>query len=160
MGKFSNVQIGDRVWSIKNKWGSIYMTSLYNKQHRIAVNFDNNTTETYDVNGKRYVDGVVELYWNEFYVPTQKEDKKPIDLINFLKENIEPKEFKEDEHNMYFKFSYFSSEWNIAESDMSENPGSLYFTIKTTSSKILSELTNCQITPRQLIEAYKILKWI
>ena len=41
------------------------------------------------------------LFWNEIKLPAEEEDKKPFDLVEFLKKNLVPKEFKEDDDNIF-----------------------------------------------------------
>lgn len=163
MTKFSNIKIGNRVWSIQYKWGVV--TSYYaNLINSIDVLFDNGIRKTYTIEGKRKKeDAVPELFWNEFYIPTDEEDKKPFDLVEFLKDNFDRKFFIKGDKNYQIVYSHFYNEFYFNYSDEYENIPVVFIKSKNCNNSIKSlvdKLNENKVTKEQLIEAYKELKWI
>lgn len=156
MAKFSNARKGDRVWSIIYGYGEIIAVYNANNECPLDVMFDGGKTRSYTFDGKYNTDcNHPELFWNEFNIPTDDEDKKSFDLVEFLKVNLEPREFEYESNNEYL--GYDDGEWKRCVSSRVEVP-TVYF--KSICDSVTDELTTEGITVKQLIQAYKDLGWI
>lgn len=163
MAKFSNIKIGNRVWSIQYKWG-VVTSYCANFIYSIEVLFDNGIQKTYTIEGKRNEeDTVPELFWNEIYIPTDKEDKRPFDLIDFLKDNFDRKFFVKGDKNYNIVYSHFYNEFYFHCSDEYENMTTVFIKSKNCNNSIKSlvdKLNENKVTKEKLVEAYKELGWI
>lgn len=148
---FSKAKIGDRVWDFLYQYGTIDEL----KENTILVKFDSGITVAYNLNGSSgYPVNVQTLFWNkiEFEIP-----KKPFNLKDFLKDNLEPKEFEHDGYNYFFywdcakeKFCYvYSTNNQYIQLYFSEN-------IK----EVVKILNKNKIKFHQLKQAFKELQWI
>lgn len=161
MAKFSNAKFYDKVWSIKHGWGRIVAIN----DLTLCVEFENlDWRETFFVDGKESTGDLnPTLFWEEFKLPVEKEkkiveeNKKTFDLVEFLKENLKPKEFVRGEKNCYVYFSYFSKRWSVGQNDFHQEPKQYFEAIQGTV-KIVLELN--KVTPQQLKQAYKELGWL
>lgn len=151
---FRNAKVGDRVWDFRFGWGNIKKIDL-DKDYPICVELYNNT-QTYTTDGKyREFDKNPVLFWDEikFEIP-----KKPFNLKEFLKENLEPKEFVPYEENYYlytcdiFTDIYFAFE----KTKFTIQP---YFE-KENIEMVCDELSRRNITLEQLKQAFKELGWL
>lgn len=165
--KFSNAKMGDRVWSIVYGWGKITKVDK-SKTYGIEVSFilydDSVMKKIYNFNGREDFNALyTSLFWNEVKLPTDEEDKQPFNLVEFLKENLEPKEFEKPTSysnwtdNLYLVYMYSECEWKYAYERICEIP-TVYF--KSICNEVLEKLTINNVTPKQLKEAYKKLNWI
>lgn len=105
MAKFSNAIIGDKVYDITlGKFGEV---SGIREENLLPLEVSySGVIRCYALNGKRNpIDKYPTLFWNEVHLPTDKEDKKPFDLVEFLKDNLKPKKFVLGEQNYYLEFS-------------------------------------------------------
>ena len=85
MLKFDKAKVGDRVFSIQYGLGTIDRFVTVNDHEMFKVDFDNGDYEWYFKDGRVNIDDVnPTLFWNEFHVPTEEEDKKPFDLVKYL----------------------------------------------------------------------------
>lgn len=82
MNKFTNVEVGNRVWDILYGWGTV--TKVDKKYDKFTVEFDRLVWDIDVVHRleKEYlmsgiVDGeyIARLYWNEIKFPSAEEDK-------------------------------------------------------------------------------------
>lgn len=160
MRKFENAKIGDKVWSCLRGWGRI--TDIDNKDdgiYAMEILFQNNITRWYALDGYCSTDHKYpELFWNEYKIPTTVEDKKPFDLEEFLKENLEPKEFEYGLTNDFIIYYYDYETFDSFISDTQQNIGTIYF--KDVPDYVIRTLNENKITPSQLNEAFKTLGWI
>lgn len=161
MAKFSNAKNGDIVWSIKYGWGVIRNTYRIGCAIcKLYVAFNNGDILIYDAYGCRLSakDDFVELFWNEFHIPTDEEDIKPFDLVGFLLDNISPIRDIECERRFSLSFDKHLKQWSYADCSRYIDVGGLYF---PEDIKLVAETLNqYKVTPDQLSRAYKKLKWI
>ena len=130
MAKFDNAKVGDRVFDLLKGWGTI-VEIRKNEEYPIYVNADIDSFCTFTLEGKRYVKDVnPTLFWNEFHVHTEEEDKKPFDLVDYLKENLEPKEFICGEYNYYYVFWANDEEWSVC-CDVINQDIKVYFDVQS-----------------------------
>lgn len=164
MAKFDNAKVGDRVWYIIEGWGEVECVI---KNVGIRVRFK--VSETVEVSnvftfdGKRYQlnDKYPMLFWNEVKLPTDEEDKKPFDLVEFLRENLEPKEFLLEEHNNTINYSHRDGRFFYNYTIYLDRITEIYFkNSKYEIVEVVQVLNENNITPQQLKQAYKILNWL
>lgn len=164
MAKFDNAKVGDRVWYIIEGWGEVERVI---KNVGIRVRFK--VSETVEVSnvftfdGKRYQlnDKYPMLFWNEVKLPTDEEDKKPFDLVEFLRENLEPKEFLLEEHNNTINYSHRDGRFFYDYTIYLDRITEIYFkNSKYEIVEVVQVLNENNITPQQLKQAYKILNWL
>ena len=159
MEKFSNAKVGDKVWHVSFGYGEIIsINDLTMYPIKAKFNYSDNSwiVETFTASGKECTEDVFpSLFWNKFHIPTDEEDKKPFNLLEFLINNLEQKEFEIGSSNLHLIYSY--GDWKRYES-RSVEIFTVYF--KSINDAVLKELTNQHITPKQLYEAYRTLKWI
>lgn len=155
MAKFSNAKVGDKVWSIAYGWGEI--TGVGDYLFRVKFS-DCCDCKLYNFDGKRVVSGEIypTLFWKEFNIPV-KDDKKPFNLVNFLKENLTYKEFVKDEKNYILYFDANRGKWDWIDLG-NDYVFTAYFNDCT--YKIVNKLSEQKISPKQLKEAYKELGWL
>lgn len=163
MAKFDNAKVGDRVFSTIYGWGKVFSVDKKDVNFPLVIEFDKNIRMCYRSDGTTNVlNKFPNLFWNEVKLPTDEEDKR-FDLVEFLKDNIEPTEFVDGAENVTFVYNYTNNTWEI---------GIYNFTyIETTYISKISEedylfndildvLIEKQVTPQQLKQAYKILNWL
>lgn len=154
MAKFSNAKVGEGVFSSVNGCGKI-VGICSERAHPIEVKFDNGIKDSYTFDGTQFDDDKYpSLFWNEFHIPTDEEDRKHFDLVDFLKENLEPKEFKFEEWNEYIV--NIDEVWVGRATTCIEIP-TIYF--KSVRDSVLDTLTTEKVTMKQLKQAYKELGW-
>lgn len=161
MAKFDNAKIGDSVWNSVYGWGKIIELNkdeCYGIKARFPYSDIGSATGAYTFSGEACTeDKYPVLFWNEFHIPTDEEDKKPFNLVEFLRENLEPKEFEAGECNNYFYFNIKDNEWHVSYNHYFQE-------IKTYFSNINYDFTNTlnenKVTPKELKDAYKILGWL
>ena len=167
MAKFSNAKIGDRVWSMIHKWGTVWGTvyTTYGDQYKIwaiCIKFDNGNKVHYNAYGeKSYSVGKnnVELFWNEFHIPTEEEDKPPLDIAEFLQQNASCVEFKYGEENYYLCYEKDYKKLSYGYCIYTNCLGTVYLD-SSNFKYIVEELNKNKITPQQVKDAYKQLNWI
>ena len=99
MTKFDNVKVGDKVWSTIFGWGEIV---AINKDDNFPLKvFFGDYREEFDFEGRYWEHSLVTLFWNEIKLPSNEEDKKPFNLVEYLRENLEPKEFIYKDNNIF-----------------------------------------------------------
>ena len=146
------------------------------------INLDNKIGATakvfygFDKNSKKYI--CVEICTNNI-IKTFFEDlqdvnvflkslgfkeviEKPFDLVEFLKENLTPKEFKEDDDNIFLNYDYIEKRIDWDCNEIVEIMGTIYFEdVEFEKLNILvNEMNDRGVTPEQLKEAYKKLGWL
>lgn len=158
MPKFSNAKIGDRVWSSIYGWGEI--NDIYDGSIlKVIFTDESKTVETYfTVDGKHNIgDKYPTLFWNEFHIPIE-EDKKSFDLVEYLKENLVPKKFVCGEYNYYY---YYDSKFKTWSTDYDEICQDIKTYFDDDDDDYLVDMLNQnQITPQQLKNAFKELRWL
>lgn len=154
---FRNAKVGDRVWDFSKGWGTVLNITL-SENYPIFVKFDNSNRadETYTYEGKANNSNVnPTLFWDEihFSIP-----KKPFNLKEFLKENLEPKEFVFNESNYYLYWQNSKQKidygYNIDYEDFKA-----HFK-ETNIVTVVETLNDNKITKKQLKQAFKELGWI
>ena len=160
MVKFYNVKKGDKVWSIRFGWGVVKEVN-HDECYGLIVSFQHAVSYmhirfTFD-GCEAHNDIYPTLFWNEFHIPNNEEDKKSFDLVEFLKENLKPKEFKINEHNYVFYYNYSDKKLFSHVSCEIEFPTKYFYFIKDEDIDVLNEYN---ITPKQLKQAYQKLGWI
>lgn len=160
MAKFSNAKVGDRAFDILRGWGTIIAIKL-NQEYPIYFNADIDSFCTFTLDGKRdKIDKNPTLFWNEVKLPTEEEDKKPFDLVEFLRENLEPKEFLLEEHNNTINYSHRDGRFFYNYTIYLDRITEIYFkNSKYEIVEVVQVLNENNITPQQLKQAYKILNW-
>lgn len=163
MAKFDNVKENNRVWSVQHGWGTVTDFSEGYVHWFFQVKFDNGYDQWYFLDGRaEKKDANPTLFWNEIKLPAEEEDKKPFDLVEFLKKNLVPKEFKEDDDNIFLNYDYIEKciDWDCNE--IVEIMGTIYFEdVEFEKLNILvNEMNDRGVTPEQLKEAYKKLGWL
>ena len=161
MAKFDNAKVGDKVWSVICGDGIIVPINV-NCQYPITVRFKEHPNKSFDMEGRSYINYNPELFWNKFKIPTDKEDTKPFDLTEYLRENLEIKEFEEGKRNIYLYYNYEEQYIDWDHHIIAEIFGTIYFKeISPDKAKIIyKELNDKQITPEQLKNSYKTLGWL
>ena len=88
--------------------------------------------------------------------------EKPFDLVEFLKKNLVPKEFKEDDDNIFLNYDYIEKRIDWDCNEIVEIMGTIYFEdVEFEKLNILvNEMNDRGVTPEQLKEAYKKLRWL
>ena len=88
--------------------------------------------------------------------------EKPFDLVEFLKKNLVPKEFKEDDDNIFLNYDYIEKRIDWDCNEIVEIMGTIYFEdVEFEKLNILvNEMNDRGITPEQLKEAYKEIGWL
>ena len=167
MSKFENAEVGNRVWSSKHGWGRITKIDKSKVFNLLVASFllpDNTPIEiTYTFDGRESLfDLHPTLFWNEIKLPAEEEDKKPFDLVEFLKKNLVPKEFKEDDDNIFLNYDYIEKRIDWDCNEIVEIMGTIYFEdVEFEKLNILvNEMNDRGITPDQLKEAYKEIGWL
>lgn len=159
MAKFSNAKIGDRVWYVAcQSWGRIISID---KEDRYPIRAKGKDWEaTFTLDGKYDIDyDYVSLFWNKFHIPTDEEDKKPFDLVEFLKSNTEKVDFEYDEFNYYIYYDMQRNEFALDYVLFSFHIGEVY--LKEGNIKnIVNNLNENKVTPEQVKQAYKELGWL
>lgn len=157
MAKFSKAKVGDRIWSASLGWGTVDKIDD-DIEYPLHINFDIDMSGWYTSDGKRYINSqVVELYWDEVKMPTDKEDKKPLNLVEFLKDNLKPTEFRLGKTSYSLVFDLLRKEWVRDECHQLYRPETVYF--EYIGINVIEELDKNKITPQQLKEAFKKLEW-
>lgn len=162
MLKFDNAKVGDRVFDLLKGWGTIGAIRK-NEEYPIYVNADIDSFCTFTLDGKRYVkDLTPTLFWNEVKLPNDEEDKKPFDLVEFLRENLEPRDFRGGTNNIELRFSHKSNKWKWNWSVLNQSIGAVYFRDRNNGilHYIIDILNKNKITPQQLRNAYRELGWL
>lgn len=96
MAKFSNVKVGDELWSIQ--LGDCKVTSV-TKNTIECCNGESNLLYTFD--GKYFgSDSYPSLYWSNPNIV----DESPFNLKEYLGEKLKPKKFRVYECNYYIEF--------------------------------------------------------
>lgn len=169
MAKFDNAKVGDNVWSSKKGWGKITKIDKSKVYDLLEVTFLISSNEdiekiTYTFDGREsLLDLYPTLFWNEVELPTDEEDKKPFDLVAFLRENLEPEEFIVGEENIAFIYNYANNTWEIGIYNFTHIETTYISKISEKDylfNDILDVLIENQVTPQQLKQAYKILNWL
>lgn len=165
MAKFDNAKVGDRVWYIIKGWGEVERVI---KNVGIRVRFKVSETvevsEVFTFDGKRYQlnDKYPMLFWDEVKLPTDEDDKR-FDLVEFLKDNIEPTEFVTGAENVTFVYNYTNNTWEIGIYNFTYIETIYISKISEEDylfNDILDVLIEKQVTPQQLKRAYKDLGWL
>lgn len=163
MEKFRTAKVGDKVWCVKFGWGIIY--KIYDDEvYGLKVEYiDTKGMTQYDsftFDGKYYKsDANPILFWNEIKLPTAEEDKKPFNLVEFLKDKTESIPFEGRGTNYYI---YYDSSRRIFSYDYVsdyDRIGTVYLR-KDGIQDIVKELNKNKATQQQLKDAYKELGWI
>ena len=161
MAKFDNAKIGDRVWNSVYGWGRIIEVNkdeCYGIKARFPYSDIGSVTGEYTFSGETCTeDKYPVLFWNEFHIPTDEEDKKPFNLVEFLRDNLEPKEFEYEKENFYLYYSPYGKRWH-SHITTYDDVLAVYF--KKCSRELVDELDDNKVTPKQLKDAYKTLEWL
>lgn len=161
MAKFDNAKIGDRVWNSVYGWGRIIEVNkdeCYGIKARFPYSDIGSVTGEYTFSGETCTeDKYPVLFWNEFHIPTDEEDKKPFNLVEFLRDNLEPKEFEYKKENFYLYYSPYGKRWH-SHITTYDDVLAVYF--KKCSRELVDELDDNKVTPKQLKDAYKTLEWL
>lgn len=162
MAKFDNAKIGDRVWNSVYGWGRIIEVNkdeCYGIKARFPYSDIGSVTGEYTFSGEVCTeDKYPVLFWNEFHIPTDEEDKRPFNLVEFLRDNLEPKEFENGKLNYYLNFiEIYDNCWKF---EMSRNTDMVSVCFKEGKRDVEIELIRKKVTPKQLKDAYKTLGWL
>lgn len=158
MAKFDKIKVGDRVYDIVDGWGIVEDIKL-DLDYPIHVRYPHKScVNTYTLEGKyRFTQIYPSLFWNEVKLPTDEEDKKPFDLVEFLRDSLEPKDFEYGKENFYIYYSPYGKRW-CSHITAYDDVLAVYF--KKCSRELIDKLDDNKVTPQQLKDAYKILGWL
>ena len=149
---FKNAKVGDIVWDFLHKYGIIEKL----EENTILVKFNSGVKVTYNLNGScGYPVDTQTLFWNEikYDIP-----EKPFNLKEFLRENLEPKEFEYEKSNYYLVWDSREEEFDYSYSSFHESI-TPYF--KRENMQIVVDTLNREsITLEDLKQAFKELEWI
>lgn len=161
MAKFDNAKVGDRVWSSMFGWGTIEEIDL-KAMYELLVCFDEcDGQERYSLYGYCSISHLVPtLFWNEFHIPTEEEDRKPFNLVEFLRENLKPVEFEYGQYNYYISYENDIKEFEYKYDYYNEDIGTVYLKEIDNGKMIASLLDFNKVTPKQLKDAYRMLGWL
>lgn len=166
MEKFSNAKVGEGVWSSIHGWGNIIGGAPVSTSRDIAVAFDDGDyIETFYYDGRLSKDDKYPtLFWNEFHILTDEEDKRPFDLVEYLRDNIEPTEFVAGAENVTFSYDYLNNSWNIGVYNF-VYVETIYISKKSEEedyllNDILNVFAENKVTPQRLKQAYNELGWL
>lgn len=161
MAKFSNIKIGQEVWSVQYGRGIIDEFARTDEGHKMfKVKFDNGDFEWYFENGKVNIgDANPTLFWNEFKIPSDDEDKKPFNLVEFLQSTVSYVEHDTSANNYFISYDYMDSRFNYNYSSIQEYIGVVYLD-SSDLEYVVSELNEHNVTPQQLRQAYQALGWL
>lgn len=155
MSKFDNAKVGDKVFSTVYGWGVIILLSQLDQEFPIIVEFDTGKRKNYRDDGKNFFsEKYPNLYWNEVKLPTEEEDKKPFDLVEFLRENLSKQEFINERIN----YCLFKSDIWCCDTIDKLYPGVVY--LQGAFKGVIDILNQNNISVEQLVEAYKELGWL
>lgn len=161
MAKFDNAKVGDKVFSTVYGWGKVFSVDKTDVHFPLVIEFDKNIRMCYRSDGTTNVlNKFPNLFWNEVKLPNEEEDKKPFDLVEFLRENLEPKEFLLEEHNNTINYSHRDGRFFYNYTIYLDRITEIYFkNSKYEIVEVVQVLNENNITPQQLKQAYKILNW-
>lgn len=163
MEKFRTAKVGDKVWCVKFGWGTIY--KIYDEEiYGIKVEYiDAKGMTQYDsftFDGKYYKSDINPiLFWNEIKLPRVDEDKKPFNLVEFLKDKTEPIPFTNGTSNYYIYYGSLKEKFYCDSSSVSDRIGTVYLR-QDGIQDIVKELNENKVTQQQLKDAYRELGWI
>lgn len=161
MAKFDNVKVGDKVFSTVYGWGKVFSVDKTDVHFPLVIEFDKNIRMCYRSDGTTNVlNKFPNLFWNEIKLPTEEEDKKPFNLVEFLRENLEPKDFKYGKYNYYISYENDIKEFEYKYDYYNEDIGTVYLKEIDNGKMIASLLDFNKVTPQQLKQAYKELGWL
>lgn len=166
MAKFSNVKPKNTVYHLFCGKGVVTTITLSNgKVVFFTVKFKN-CEATFDVDGYlldkncEREEKIVTLYWNEVKLPNEEEDRR-FDLVEYLKENLQPVEFNEDKFNYFLTYNVRSKELEFNASMICIDIHLTYFHLNSDELKNIEKVLNDnKVTIQQLKQAYKILNWL
>lgn len=163
MEKFRTAKVGDKVWCVKFGWGVI--ASINDEEiYGIKVEYIDTKGMTqyysFTLDGKDYPsDANPILFWNEIKLPTTEEDKKPFNLVEFLKDNTESIPFECRGANYYIYYDSYIRIFSYDHVSEYDRIGTVYLR-KEGIKDIVKELNKNKATQQQLKDAYKELGWI
>lgn len=160
MAKFDNVRVNNTVYHLLCGKGTV--TKVHNLgciKRYFSVKFktceNDFDFDGYLINEKfEREEKIVTLYWNEIKLPTEEEDKKPFDLVEFLKENLSKQEFINERIN----YCLFKSDIWCCDTIDKLYPGVVY--LQGAFKGVIDILNQNNISVEQLVEAYKELGWL
>lgn len=147
MAKFSNVKVGDKLWSIQ--LGDCKVVGI--SESTIDCGNDKNIEETYMFDGKYFgSDSYPSLYWSNPNIV----DESPFNLKEYLGEKLKPKKFRVYECNYYIEFlgddrEYLSYDFYNERTRYSL--GTLYF-YEDNIKEVVETLNSRKIELSELIE--------
>lgn len=163
MKKFRTAKVGDKVWCVKFGWGVIASIS-HDGIYCIKVEYIDmqGMTQYYSftLDGKDYPsDANPILFWNEIKLPTTEEDKRPFNLVEFLKDKTESIQFINGASNYYIYYDSLRERFYYDSVSICDCIGTVYLR-KDDIQDIVKELNKNKATQQQLKDAYKELGWI
>lgn len=153
---FKNAKVGDRVWDYLYGWGTIKKTD-FDIDYPILVKYDNKDNhDSFTYEGfENLIHKRPTLFWDEikFEAP-----EKPFNLKEFLRENLEPKEFEYEKNNYYLVWGSSEEEFDYSYSSFHESI-TPYFK-RENMQIVVDTLNRKSITFEDLKQAFKELGWI
>lgn len=161
MAKFSNIKIGQEVWSVQYGWGIVdRFNTTVNNYKLFQVKFDNGDCEWYFEDGRVNIDNVnPTLFWNEVKLPTEEENEESFNLVEFLQSNVSYVEHDTSANNYFISYDYMDNCFDYNCSSIIEYIGVVYLD-SSDFEYVVSELNRHNITPQQLKKAYRELGWL
>lgn len=163
MKKFRTAKVGDKVWCVKFGWGviaSINDDEIYGI--RVEYIDTKGMTQYYSFtpDGKDYPSDINPiLFWNEIKLPTTEEDKRPFNLVEFLKDKTESIPFEGRGANYYIYYDSSRRSFYYDYVSDYDRIGTVYLR-KDGIQDIVKELNKNKATQQQLKDTYKKLGWI
>ena len=163
MEKFRTAKVGDKVWCVKFGWGIINKIDdrgIYGIRVEYIDTQGMTQYYSFTFDGKDYPSDIRPiLFWNEIKMPTAEEDRRPFNLVEFLKDKAESIQFEGSETNYYIYYNssrgFFSYDY-VSEYD---RIGTVYLR-KDGIQDVVKELNKNKVTQQQLKDAYRELGWI
>ena len=162
MAKFDNAKVGDKVWSIRSGWAKVIAINHDSNYPIFTKNITTGNIVGYTSDGKEHERDInPALFWNEIKLPSNEEDRKPFNLVEFLRENLKPVEFNEDKFNYFLTYNVKSKELEFNCSMICVDVHLTYFHLCSDELKnVQKELNYNKVTIQQLKEVYKTLGWL
>lgn len=160
--KFSNVKIGDKVYSLIDGWGTVI--EIQEKNFKVLFDrkdLDLGLTLTFDFTGRYFSRDLNPiLYWNEVKLPTIEEDEKPFHLDVFVKENIMPVAGNSNLNKIIYIFNNDTKKWSYGTFFGPSYLTGLAFENKGNEDEVIETFDREKVTYDDFMETLKKLEMI
>lgn len=160
MAKFDNAKRGTPVWDLLlQEWGKIELI----EDEKVYAIFDKGGIHLYNLDGTFGDVKTPVLYYTEKRIDiTDIIPRTTFDLVEFLKDNLKPTDFKYGDENIYLYYNCEEEYIDWDSNEVDEIMGTIYFEEIEDNrlNTIVNEMNDRGVTPEQLKEAYKELSWL